>query len=57
MGFFFREMLQPAIHRLGSVTATALASYGVASADIQVITAGPVAAAGVLVDLVVRKVV
>lgn len=50
------NIVNPIIHRLGSMAGVALAAQGVASSDITVISAGIVALAGVIVDLIVRKV-
>lgn len=50
MGFFNRNLLQPIFVRVGTLLGGALAGYGVAASDVELIVAAVPAVLGLLVD-------
>ena len=53
---FWKTFLMPLAHRVGTAVGTGLATYGVASSEIEIIVAGLVAAIGVGIDIALDKV-
>lgn len=50
------EIVRPISHRLGTLVGTALASYGMAEADIQTVVAAGAVLVGFAADLIIRRI-
>jgi len=54
---FLDGIVRPIAHRIGTAAGTWLAAQGVASGDVQVLVAAIPIVAGVIMDLVIRRVI